>query len=141
MRLARPHRSTRLGINMTPMIDIVFLLIIFFMIVSQISHTADHPVDLPAVGPGGAPLESVNITINIDRDGQLIVADRVRSPRELIQAVRNELERVNHQTDRLRVLVRCDRACPGRFVNDLVGELEAIGIRSLRVSVIEANER
>ena len=37
MRLSKPRKQGQLGISMTPMIDIVFLLIIFFMTVSQIT--------------------------------------------------------------------------------------------------------
>jgi biopolymer transport protein ExbD len=36
MRLTKHRRVTRADMNMTPMIDIVFLLIIFFMTVSQV---------------------------------------------------------------------------------------------------------
>jgi biopolymer transport protein ExbD len=126
-----------LGVNLTPMIDIVFLLIIFFMIVSQISRAIDHPVELPAVGPGGTPLEPVELTINLDRNGQSIVAGEVLHPGEVAAVVRDGLERAGGDPQRLRLLVRCDRRCAGRHVNELIRALESLGIRHIRVAVAE----
>ncbi len=120
---------------MTPMIDIVFLLIIFFMTVSQISRSIDQPLQLPDVGAGGQPPETVDITINLDAGGQLMVVGQVRSLEQLVQALTRELRQVDNQPGRLRILVRCDRDCPGRHVNELLGRLEMLGIRQVRVSV------
>ena len=61
---------------MTPMIDIVFLLIIFFMTVSQITKVVDLNVDLPAVSKGGEDTRQVTITINLDEGGRTYVAGR-----------------------------------------------------------------
>jgi biopolymer transport protein ExbD len=139
MKLARMHRPSTLGINMTPMIDVVFLLIIFFMTVSQISRSLDHPLELPDVGAGGESLETVNITINIDARGQLIVTEKLLAMEQLVLAMTQELHRVGNQPGRLKVLIRCDRDCPGRFVNDLIEQLELLDIRHVRVSIKAIN--
>jgi len=53
MRLAARHSGNTLGFNMTAMIDIVFLLIIFFMAVSQFNRTLDSQLQLTEVTEGG----------------------------------------------------------------------------------------
>lgn len=135
MRLSRIRRPASLGMNMTPMIDIVFLLIIFFMTVSQITQTLDYPIDLADVGAGGEKLETVTITVNVDERGQMIVAGETWQMEKLMQAVRKELTRVDNQPSRLRVLVRCDRTSPGKAVNDLAIQLGELGIDRIRMSV------
>lgn len=135
MKLSRLKRKTAPGVNMTPMIDIVFLLIIFFMAVSQISRTVDWPVRLPDAGPGARTPEAVNITINLDEAGQTIVLGQTLTRRQLGAALDQELQRVGQQVDRLRILVRCDRDCPGQFVNELIRQLNGRGIRQVRVAV------
>jgi len=55
MRLGRPHRPTtsRSAVPMTPMIDVVFLLLIFFMVTSSFSEREDRlPSALAAEGRG-----------------------------------------------------------------------------------------
>lgn len=140
MKLSRPRHATISGFNMTPMIDIVFLLIIFFMTVSQISRALDHPVDLPKASQGGQSMESVNITINLDVDGNIIVANRQMSLEQLSAALTDELARVNQEPGRLRILVRCDRNSEGRHFNELVKRLETMGIRQIRVSINVQND-
>jgi biopolymer transport protein ExbD len=48
LRIAERFRSDGLSFNMTPVIDIVFLLIIFFVVVFQFIGTDDTKVQLPA---------------------------------------------------------------------------------------------
>ena len=121
--------------NMTPMIDIVFLLIIFFMTVSQITQSLDEPINLPDVGPDGRPLETVSITINLDLDGNMIIAGQEYTLNELVNAVRKEIGRAGNSTEQLRTLIRCDRNCPGVHVNKLTQELGKLGISRVRLSV------
>ena len=59
---------------------------------------------------------------------------------QLDQAVGRELQRVGNQSERIRILVRCDRACPGKFVNQLIQRLSRQGIRQVRVAVQSADE-
>lgn len=140
MRLSRFRNPKPLGMNMTPMIDIVFLLIIFFMTVSQITQSLDEPVDLPNVGPDGRPLETVSITINLNEGGRKVIAGRQYEMKELMQAVRRELGRVNNQADQVKILIRCDRNCPGKHINELSQELGKAGISRVRLSV-QGHER
>ena len=135
MKLARPRHATLSRFNMTPMIDIVFLLIIFFMTVSQISRAMDHPVDLPRAERGGEVIDSITITVNQDIDGNIFVAGRQMSLEQLSAALMDELARVNQEPQRLNILVRCDRNSEGRHFNDLANRLESMGIRQIRLSI------
>lgn len=135
MRLSRVRQPARLGMNMTPMIDIVFLLIIFFMAVSQITQSLDHPIELTDVGRGGQSLETVTITINLDDSGQLIVAGAVFTLPELIEAIGNEQQRGQLSSRQIRILVRCDRNCPGKYFNELTDRLGQAGFTRVRLSV------
>ena len=69
--------------DMTPMIDIVFQLIIFFMLVINFSQTdADEGVRLP-VADQAMPLDSPPLhllTVNIDRHGKVVMAGDTYEP-------------------------------------------------------------
>ncbi len=48
MKIPHVNRSTSLEFNLTPMIDIVFLLIIFFLVASHfVAHTKEEAIELP----------------------------------------------------------------------------------------------
>ncbi len=57
-------------INMTPMIDIVFQLLIFFMITSTFIQTASISVNLPESSTSDAVQEQLN-TVTIHKDGAM----------------------------------------------------------------------
>jgi biopolymer transport protein ExbD len=122
---------------MTPMIDIVFLLIIFFMTVSQITRTVDHPVSLPRVLEGAAESKTATVTINLDEKGKVIVAGKVLSQQEVIDALRTQLEKMNNDPDRIRIQIRCDRNCQSKYVNKLVNQLASMGFDKVRCAVAD----
>ena len=71
MKLSKHRPHNPIAFNMTPMIDIVFLLIIFFMTVSQITRVADYPLALPRVSQGDSSSITATVTINLNREGEI----------------------------------------------------------------------
>lgn len=68
MKFRRQHRD-ELGINMTPLIDVVFLLLIFFMVSTTFTRETQLTIDLPEAQ--GQPNEAVEeqIEILVDESG------------------------------------------------------------------------
>ena len=137
MKLSKARRDNSIAFNMTPMIDIVFLLIIFFMTVSQITRTVDHPVELPVVQQGSDQTKPSSITINLDDKGSIVVGGRELKFEDAIAAVDNQLAAKNFDTSLIKIQIRCDRDCESRFVNRLVQRLSEIGFTQVRVAVAE----
>ncbi|MCU0878282.1 MAG: biopolymer transporter ExbD [Pirellulaceae bacterium] len=133
MRLARP-RENRLEVNMTPMIDIVFLLIIFFMTVNQISDQTNEPLEL-SKQPGSQDQSQGAMTINIDAAGQIVVAGETLSVIDLAAAVSGEVERANNDPAAVTVIVRADRRGDCRSFNQVVGILARLDVSRVRFAV------
>ena len=58
MKIPTSQTSRRFGANMTPLIDVVFLLIIFFLVSSQLARQeANIELELPEASTGSAPPE------------------------------------------------------------------------------------
>ena len=121
-------------LNMTSMIDIVFLLIIFFMIVSQISETNKQQIELPALS---AELEqqSAKMTVNINADSEVIVSGESIGINQLQAMVSQELAAVDGNTNRLFVTLRVDRNALTDRANEVMGILNEAGIPGVRVAV------
>ncbi|WP_297208026.1 biopolymer transporter ExbD [uncultured Brachyspira sp.] len=58
------------GIDLTPMIDIVFNLLIFFMVGSTIVETPQIEISLPKSSSAVGAEKNENIVISISKDGQ-----------------------------------------------------------------------
>ncbi len=119
---------------MTSMIDIVFLLIIFFMIVSQISETNKEQIELPALS---AELEqqSAKMTVNINADSEVIVSGESIGTNQLQAMISQELAEVDGNTNRLFVTLRVDRNALTDRANEVMRILNGAGIPGVRVAV------
>ena len=94
------------GLNMTPMIDIVFLLIIFFMVGTQFSEIEQqYDIELPRAA-ALTPMSSVpdSIVVNVTRSGEISIGESVLNLVELRQ--RLEVARANFTQQ--TVLIRGD---------------------------------
>ncbi len=95
-------------IDLTPVIDIVFLLLIFFLVATTFAQQErEMKIVLPEAASAG-PISAVlrEIVINVDAEGQVIVAGRVLSDDDLRALVRDALA----QNPQQKVTVRGDQS-------------------------------
>jgi biopolymer transport protein ExbD len=134
MRLSKRKRDTRADMNMTPMIDIVFLLIIFFMTVTQVSEVNRERLELPQL-QGAEDQKPTTLTVNVDQAGEIIVSgNQIEIPR-LLAIVSQELAKVGEDAGRLTVVLRADERGTSRTVNEIVTALARMQITRVRIAV------
>jgi biopolymer transport protein TolR len=110
-------------INMTPLIDVMLVLLVIFMITAPLA-TSSLKLDLPktdAGTPGDAPRF---IALAIDAQGQLYVGELPVSRDVLAQRVREAAQR-RPPPD---VLLRADRRVPYGAVAELIGLVQQAGL-------------
>ena len=134
MRLTKRSHRGGLEINMTPMIDVTFLLLIFFMTVNQVSKTNRENIPLPPAKGSQDQTEGA-LVININLPGEIIVSGNTILLQELVTVVTEELTRLDDDPTRLKVVLRADRHGNCRTVNDVVKLLERLDVRSVRLAV------
>ena len=122
MRLAKRH-GTKLEINMTPMIDVTFLLLIFFMTVNQVSKANREKMPLPPLA-GSKDQSDAELIINIDRQNNIIVSPQFMGLGELASLIAGKILQANNDPSRLTVLVRVHREADCRMVNQVVALLD-----------------
>ena len=75
------HRARRgaadVEVNLTPLIDVVFLLLIFFMISTQFKPAAELDLDLPTAAAAQSTGDTQSVLVTVTRTGQYAV-DQVR---------------------------------------------------------------
>ena len=132
-------RTTRRGVlaDMTPMIDVVMQLIIFFMYTAQYTQVTRTPMELPDEPGEQVTLESRNeVVIDINKDGVYLV-DRNEIPFEyLTRMINAEVGRSTSPTG-VEVLIRAHKDCPARHLNELATTLSELGVRSWRLATSE----
>ena len=113
-------RSRSLNINMTPMIDVVFLLIIFFLVSSHLARRENElPLDLPTAASGEdmKDVETARVTLNVEGDGRLSLAGSQIDSGELASRLAAARKR---QGKDLELRIRADRGVAYRHVSPVL---------------------
>ena len=107
-RSGRPSRRNRtgLGLDLTPMVDVVFLLVIFFMVSTTfITLESGLPVDLPQAQSSQAQASDLP-TVTINGDDQIFVGGSQVSEGDLVAVLREVLASSASDT----VILRADQS-------------------------------
>ena len=136
------HRDDQTSINLTPMIDIVFLLIIFFMVGTKFSELdeleRDIALQVPQVTDAraltSAPRKRV---INVYRDGRIILDEKPVS----IDQLQMELANARLQYQKLGVVIRGDADSRYQNVANVIATCRKADITDLNISVSEVKTR
>ncbi|MBL9147732.1 MAG: biopolymer transporter ExbD [Phycisphaerae bacterium] len=113
--------------DLTPMIDVVLLLIIFFMLSSRFADATLTATDLPAEKGEVAPENLSKVTFDLDKDGNLFVAAKPATLADVAALVKPLRDATTKEGS--LVVIRADRRCLARHLNQLAAELSANGIR------------
>ncbi len=135
MRVPSYVRSGEVGFNMTPMIDVVFQLIIFFLVSSHLAKQEVHlELPLPTAESGKAPAEDTapRVTINVLADGRLLMAGKPVAIRDVQHRLR---EQRIASGDALEVRIRSDRAAPYHLVEPILLAAARAGVWNVTFSV------
>ena len=134
MKLSKRKKRDGVDVDMTPMIDVVFLLLVFFMTISQISEIKKEKLDLPELQGTQDQLPS-SITVNVNEKGQILVAQGTVSINQLGNLMQKELAKVNQQADLLRIVLRADEKAKCQTVNQVINRLSQLQIKRIRIAV------
>lgn len=128
MRIAPPQGASG-KINVTPMIDVVMCLIVFFLIVGQLASDRFERVDLPETALGFEKEVADPLVINIlERSGEL----RIIVEREQIDlATLESIARQHAGAGEGVVRIRAGRALAYGSVRPIVETCRRAGVRSI----------
>ena len=134
----RPKRRVGIVIDMTPMVDIAFLLLIFYMATTQFKPPEKESVSLPvATSEIKVPDKGIiNITVNkydalfveyIIKDPETNEIVR-ESPEVTLRSLNYELTQARLKLGNPEIIVKADRDCSYGVTRDLMSTLQDVNI-------------
>jgi biopolymer transport protein ExbD len=128
------------GINLTPMIDCVFLLLIFFLVATRFEEIErEVSIVLPQASEA-MPLmaKPKELFVNVDREGRMIVSGQEREGSELL-AIMQQAASNNPGTQ--TVIIRADKRCPFEHVVTVMDLCNKAHIRNYMVTTAEPDKK
>lgn len=142
MRFSDASRRKRPSINMTPMIDVTFQLIIFFMCVSQFWNLEKEELILPSAEKAKTETEAVTaarLVVNLLENGEIVVSKARVAMDQLALMLQSEAD--SHKTRQgdanVAVLLRADTGVEFKHVQDIMLACAHAGIWQLSFAALK----
>lgn len=132
--------GTSVRLNLTPMIDVTFQLILFFLLAGHMAQQeSSYELDLPTAQTGQrmAETDTRRLVINIAPDGQIVLSGERVSLGRLEEILRAEAK---GQDEPVEVRIRTDRAVPYGTVSPILVLCAKNGLWNVSFSVIGGEE-
>ena len=131
MRMRRHHQQDEdTGIDLTPMLDVVFIMLIFFIVTTSFVREAGLEVHRPQASQAKAQ-KSSSIMLAIGAQGQIFL-DRKQVDVERVQAT---LARLLAEQPEASLVIQADERVPHGKVVRVMDEAKAAGIANIAVAV------
>jgi biopolymer transport protein ExbD len=104
------------GINLTPMLDVVFIMLIFFIVTASFVKEAGIDVLRPSA-PTAYPKKSANILVAISAKNEIWIDNQQVKP----QAVRAHIERLHAENPEGAVMIQADKGSNAETLLQVMG--------------------
>ncbi|MBN1344988.1 MAG: biopolymer transporter ExbD [Phycisphaerae bacterium] len=140
--MARRYEPKPIDVNLTPMIDVTFLLIIFFMLVSQITQSETDPIHVPRPTDSKAremeyPHKLIITLVNDGEGGvrRYKVGSRLAKDMDTVRAIAEESNRLAEaEGEHLAVIVRADRDVRYEYVRPVLEAIAKAGLENVNLA-------
>jgi biopolymer transport protein ExbD len=121
-------------VNLSGMIDILFILIIFFLVTTTFKEEEiDHEVTLPQDARNQSLSESANdlIKINIRKNGSFVVMGKQMTEEEISEWMAAEVVR----KPGIKVLIRCDQEAKHLYLANIMSICRHVGVPRANIAL------
>ncbi len=129
------HSTSFHDINVTPMVDVMLVLLIVFMVTAPLLATGLR-VDLPEVQASNTPIKDAQLILSVTREEKILLGDR---------DVTADLEKILHTDPRVQavheIYIRADQQAHYGVVARTVAAARAAGVTELNLLVEPEVER
>ena len=130
--LLRRQSDEEVDINLTPMLDVVFILLIFFIVTASFVKEAGIEVSRPAAETA-ARQEHASIIVAIDARGGVWIDKRSVD----LRAVRANVERLHLQNPQGSVVIMADRASPNGVLVEVLDQVRMAGVDKIAIAATQ----
>ena len=123
-RLAKQQEDNGAEIDLTPMLDVVFIMLIFFIVVASFIKEAGVEVNRPDDNQQTDPEDSVSIVVEVAADNQIWMENR----RVDVRAVRANIQRLLAEDPEAPVTVKGEKGAEAGVVVDVADAAREAGV-------------
>ena len=121
------------SVDLTPLIDCVFQLLIFFMVTTAFIHARGLDVDLPASSQATEQQEKKDINVIIEADGRIEIGGEEVQKGALEERIKRAM--VENKND--NIIIQADRETLQEVVVEVVDAAKVVGVKGIAFAKLE----
>ena len=129
MRRRRSKRQDEEEVNLTPMLDVVFILLIFFIVTASFVKESGIDINRPAAATA-VRKERGNILVAITPTGQIWIDRRQID----VRAVRANIERLHAENPQGAVVIQADRDSKNGLLVEVMDAAKLAGVENISIA-------
>ena len=137
--MLRTKRDKDLEVNITPLIDVVFLLLIFFMVSTTFQRESEITIELPESSGDVAESNKKVIEISIDNQGRYFVNQR-RIKNKDIKTLKEAISITRGDSKKPKLIISADKMTPHQSVVRAMDAARQLGLVNLTFATKQAKK-
>jgi biopolymer transport protein ExbD len=137
------HSSKNNDDNLIPLINVVFLMLIFFMVAGHI-ESSDGVKVTPPQSLNEAELSKDKLTVVISKDSQLFIEGQLKTNSQLKSAIQHYFDHFSHNNyDKANIEIKADSQLTAQSLQAVLLTIKSLGIHriSLVTQSLENNDK
>lgn len=137
----RSETKETVDINLTPLIDVVFLLLIFFMVSTTFQKSSEIQIELPEASGEPPEIKEFSLEVGIDGSGRYFVNNRVLVDKKLSTlklAIQQTL--TNAKQNKPHVTISSDKNASYQSVVTAMDAVNQLGLNKFSLTTKQSNE-
>jgi len=127
------RKEEEVTIGLTPLIDVVFILLIFFMVTTTFDRNSELSIDLPNASGEPSSAQEDTLDITIDAQGQFFI-NQVKVVSSAPETVFLAIRKVLDGRKDIPVVIQADAKTPHHFVVTAMDSIGKLGLTRLSIA-------
>jgi biopolymer transport protein ExbD len=132
----KKKQQRKLNLDITPLVDVIFLLLIFFMISTTFLSYNEIKVKLPEAVTESKAMNTGPIEITITRENKIYVDNKIVQPADLLTDLKQKITNTEDKT----AVIRADGQVQHQVVVQVMDTAKVAGIDKLSIATIIKQE-
>lgn len=135
----QPSDSDEPEVNLTPLIDVVFLLLIFFMVSTTFEHQSRIQIELPEATAEATKPDDESLEIIIDAQGRFFLGEQQVVNTEL-KTLKGAISKAVGEREGMPVIIRADAKTPHQAVITALDATSQLGLTRISLATTRMRE-
>ena len=123
-------KSDEVALNMSPLIDMIFILLIFFLVTTTFVKESGVDVNRPVASEKPTKAEESNIVINVTKDGMVYIDGMAID----VRSVRSRMERFKYENPDGNVIITSDKESRFGISIEVLDQVRLANIKNVVVA-------